>query len=74
MSKATEQGSPREERLARVLARARDIWGDENEARRFLNTPHPELNSRTPVEAGATEDGARQVEEVIERGRHGLPL
>ena len=74
MSKATEQDSSREERLARVFAQARDVWGDEDGARRFLNTPHAELNSRTPFEIAATEDGARQVEEVIERGRHGLPV
>jgi putative toxin-antitoxin system antitoxin component (TIGR02293 family) len=82
VSKATEQHGAKpnlgrsfqEERLARLFARARDIWGDEDEARRFLNAPHPELNGPTPVEVAVTEDGARQVEEVIERGRHGLPV
>jgi hypothetical protein len=33
-----------------------------------LNTPHPELNSRTPVEVAVTEDGARQVEEASAAG------
>jgi uncharacterized protein (DUF2384 family) len=52
---------------------AESMWHDEAEVRRFLNTPHPELNGRTPVEVSKTEDGVREVERVIERGRHGLP-
>ena len=66
MSNATERhgatpnlgSSLQEERLARVFARVREIWGDD-EAQRFLNTPHPELNSRTPVAVAVTEEGAR---------------
>jgi putative toxin-antitoxin system antitoxin component (TIGR02293 family) len=65
--------SQKAERLARVFAMAESIWQDEAEARRFMNTPHAELKGRTPVEVAMTEVGARQVEEVIERGRHGLP-
>ncbi|MGH6921072.1 MAG: antitoxin Xre/MbcA/ParS toxin-binding domain-containing protein [Geminicoccaceae bacterium] len=82
MPKATGQGGPepnpahsqKAERLARVFAMAESIWHDESEARRFMETPHAELDGRTPVEVAMTEDGARQVEEVIERGRHGLPV
>jgi putative toxin-antitoxin system antitoxin component (TIGR02293 family) len=66
--------SQRAERLARVFAMAEGIWHDEAEARRFMNTPHLELNGRTPLDVAMTEVGARQVEEVIERGRHGLPV
>ena len=82
MPKATDQRRAKSnlarrqkaERLARVLALAESAWHDEGEARRFLNTPHAELDGRTPVEGAMTEDGARQVEEVIGRGRHGLPV
>jgi putative toxin-antitoxin system antitoxin component (TIGR02293 family) len=66
--------SQKAERLARVFAMVESVWHDEAEARRFMNMPHPELNGRTPVEVAMTEVGARQVEEVIERGRHGLPV
>jgi putative toxin-antitoxin system antitoxin component (TIGR02293 family) len=66
--------SQRAERLARVFAMVESIWHDEAEARRFMNTPHAELNGRTPVDVAMTEVGARQVEEVIERGQHGLPV
>ncbi|MGH3677846.1 MAG: antitoxin Xre/MbcA/ParS toxin-binding domain-containing protein [Mycobacterium sp.] len=66
--------SQKAERLARVFAMAESIWHDESEARRFMSTPHAELMDRTPLEVAMTEVGARQVEEVIERGRHGLPV
>lgn len=62
------------ERLARVFAMAEAAWGNLEEARRFMNAPHPELSGRTPLEAAMTELGARQVEEVLERGLHGLPV
>jgi putative toxin-antitoxin system antitoxin component (TIGR02293 family) len=62
------------ERLARVFAIVEAAWRDAEDARRFMNTPHPELDGRTPLDAAMTEIGARQVEEVIERGRHGLPV
>jgi putative toxin-antitoxin system antitoxin component (TIGR02293 family) len=66
--------SQKAERLARVFALVESIWQDESDARRFMNTPHPELDDRTPLEVAMTEVGARQVEEVVERGRHGLPV
>jgi putative toxin-antitoxin system antitoxin component (TIGR02293 family) len=57
-----------------MLALAESVWRDKGEARRFMNAPHAELGGRTPLEVVATEIGARQVEDVIERGRHGLPV
>ena len=54
--------SRKAERLASVSAMAESIWHDEAEARRFLSTPHAELNGRTPLEVAITEVGARQVE------------
>lgn len=65
--------SQKAERLARVFAMAEVAWGDPEEARRFMNMPHPELGGRTPLEVAMTELGARQVEQVLERGLHGLP-
>jgi putative toxin-antitoxin system antitoxin component (TIGR02293 family) len=57
-----------------MMAMIERIWHDEAGARRFLNTPHPELDGRTPLEVAVTEAGAARVEELIERGRHGLPV
>jgi putative toxin-antitoxin system antitoxin component (TIGR02293 family) len=60
--------------VERVFALAKSTWQNEGAAQRFMSAPHPELNGRTPVEVAVTEVGARQVEEVIERGSHGLPV
>lgn len=62
------------ERLARIAAIARWVWEDDDKARAFLRAPHPELGGRAPLEAALTELGARQVEAVIDRGLHGLPV
>jgi putative toxin-antitoxin system antitoxin component (TIGR02293 family) len=62
------------ERLARIAALARWVWGDDDKARAFLRAPHPELGDRSPLEAAMTELGARRVEEVIDRGIHGMSV
>ena len=62
------------ERLARIAALAQSVWQDDAGAQRFLWTEHPELGGRKPIEAALTELGAREVEEVIQRGLHGLPV
>ena len=66
--------SERIERLARLIATAEHVWGDTEKARRFLNTPHPELDGRKPLEAAATEIGARQAEDVLWNLFYGLPV
>jgi len=65
--------SERTERLARVIASAEYVWGDREEARQFLTTPHPALAGKTPVAAAMTELGARQTEELLNKILHGLP-
>jgi len=67
------QVSETTERLARLYAMALAVFADQDAAVRFLMTPHPELDRRTPFDVALTEVGGRQVEEVIERGLHGLP-
>lgn len=62
------------ERLARLYALLQSIFADNEAAVRFLTSKHPELDGRTPFEVALTEIGGRQVEEIIERGRHGLPV
>lgn len=66
--------SERTERLARVIATAEYVWGDKEEARCFLTTSHPELHHRRPIDAAFTELGARQVEELLWKIFHGLPV
>jgi len=61
------------ERLARLYALALSVFEGREAAARFLMNPHPELGDRSPFDAALTEIGGREVEEVIERGLHGLP-
>ena len=60
-------------RLARLYACASSALEDGNAAARLLTTPHDELEGRIPFDVALTETGGREVEEVIERGLHGLP-
>ena len=62
------------ERLARVTALVQSIWEDHGKAQRFLWSAHPELLGRKPIDAALTEIGAREVEEVLQRGLNGLPV
>jgi len=67
------QASETTERMARLYALALSVFEDSAAAIRFLANPHPELDDRAPFEVALTEIGGREVEEVIERGLHGLP-
>jgi putative toxin-antitoxin system antitoxin component (TIGR02293 family) len=66
--------SERTERLARVIAQAEALWGDEDAARAFLNRPHPLLDGATPLDVARTELGARRVESLLYDVEYGLPL
>lgn len=68
------QESERVERLARVYATALDVWGDEDDARQFLFTPHQLLNLKRPIDLAYTELGARQIEQILAKIRYGLPV
>jgi putative toxin-antitoxin system antitoxin component (TIGR02293 family) len=66
--------SERAERLARIVALARQALGDADEARLWLNAPHPLLGSARPIEVAATDLGARQVERVLHNIEYDLPV
>lgn len=66
--------SERTERLARVIATAQYVWDDDDDARRFLTTPHSELGGERPVDLVLTELGARQIEELLWKLFYGLPV
>lgn len=66
--------SERAERLARVAALAAQALGSEDEARMWLNTPHPLLGNQVPIEIAAGDLGARQVERILINIEHGLPV
>ena len=61
------------ERMARLYAMTLAVFEEQAVAVRFLAGDHPELGERAPLEVALTEIGGREVEELIERGLHGLP-
>lgn len=62
-------------RLAHLWAVALEVWGSEPEARRFLGEPHPLLGRRAPRDVAVeTEVGARAVEDLLGRLKHGSAL
>ena len=67
------QVSETTERIARLYALALSAFQDPDAAARFMVHRHPELGDRTPFDTALTEVGGREVEEIIERGLHGLP-
>lgn len=53
-TRLSAEESERTERLARVVALAENLWRDEQEARVFLNRPHPLLENETPLNVART--------------------
>lgn len=64
--------SEKTERLARIFATAQYVWGNEEDARAFLNTPHPMLKGSSPLDVSLTELGARRVEELLWKLFYGI--
>lgn len=73
-TKLSVEESERTERLARVVALTEALWRDEQQARAFLNRPHPLLDDETPLNVARTELGARRIESLLHDIEHGLSL
>ena len=58
-------------RVARVIAFARHVWGDDDAAREFLTTPHPMLSVEPPIDLAFSELGALRVEHILSGILHG---
>jgi putative toxin-antitoxin system antitoxin component (TIGR02293 family) len=69
----TSGESERTARLANVIAHAEYVWRNEDDARQWLTTPHPELGDQLPIDVAIDEFGARHVEEILDAILHGLP-
>jgi putative toxin-antitoxin system antitoxin component (TIGR02293 family) len=68
--KATQRLSAAESerlvRLARIWSLARDIWKDDDKARRFLTGPHMLLDGRSALDVAlASELGGKKVEDLM---------
>lgn len=62
-------------RLSRLLGLALQLFeGDLGEVRSWLTTPHAALDGHAPLDYATTEIGAREVEDLIGRLEHGIPL
>ncbi|MBI2077767.1 MAG: DUF2384 domain-containing protein [Euryarchaeota archaeon] len=64
--------SERIARLARAFDQAQDMLRDRHRAARWMQEANPRLGGRSPVQVCGTEFGAREVEAVIGRLRHGV--
>ena len=62
-------------RLSRLIGLALQLFeGDLEEMRPWLTAPHAALANQAPLEFATTEIGAREVENLIGRLEHGIPL
>lgn len=62
-------------RLAKVWALALLIWGDADEARGFLDRPHPMLDDQRPLDVVLkSEFGGPIVENLLNRLRYGVAV
>ncbi|MFK4448481.1 uncharacterized protein (DUF2384 family) [Caballeronia udeis] len=48
-----------------LLARATRVFGDRNQALRWLMTPQKQLGGQTPLEISLTDDGMRRVQQLL---------
>lgn len=74
--KTTNRLSPEEgarlARLAKVWTAARDVWGDDDEARDFLFRPHPMAEDNRPIDlAIRSEFGAELVVDILNGLKYG---
>jgi putative toxin-antitoxin system antitoxin component (TIGR02293 family) len=62
-------------RLTRLVGIALQLFeGDLEEMRAWLTAPHSSLADQAPLDFTTTEVGAREVENLIGRLEHGVPL
>ena len=70
----TVQESECIQQIARIYTTTLEIWGDKDDAKRFLFTHHPLLNNHLPIELSLSESGITEVEKLLEKIRYGLPV
>lgn len=68
----TREESDRAVRLARLIAFAEEVFGDEARAGRWLRKSKRRFEGRTPLALLKTEAGARLVEEMLHQIDHGM--
>jgi uncharacterized protein (DUF2384 family) len=61
-------------RIARMVALAETVWEDAGLAREFLTSEQPQLDGKRPVDLARTAPGSRQVEALLMKIEHSLPV
>jgi putative toxin-antitoxin system antitoxin component (TIGR02293 family) len=59
-------------RIMRLFARAREVFGSDENTRRWFNSRILALGRKTPLEYAQTEPGAREVENILGRIEDGV--
>ena len=70
----TAEESDRLFRLARLFERAVDVFEDEASARQWLQSEQHALGGQKPIQIARYEPGAREVERLLGRVEHGIPV
>ena len=60
-------------RVMRLYDHAKQLFATHENTRQWLNTELTALHGRTPLDFARTEQGAREVENLIGRIEHGIP-
>ena len=60
------------ERFSRIIKQALELFEDEAETKRWLSIPKTALSGQTPLQALATDAGAKTVEEMLYRAEYGM--
>ncbi|MBS0562365.1 MAG: DUF2384 domain-containing protein, partial [Proteobacteria bacterium] len=68
----TPEQSDRILRLARILAAAEETFGAQDKAARWLRRPTAPLGGEAPLDRLDTDQGAREVENLLGRIAHGI--
>ncbi|MDH5527306.1 MAG: DUF2384 domain-containing protein [Nitrospirota bacterium] len=59
-------------RVARIMAHARETFGDIDKASRWLRRANRQLSGKSPLEVLVTDWGAEQVDAILGRLEHGV--
>jgi putative toxin-antitoxin system antitoxin component (TIGR02293 family) len=68
----TAVGRANPEELTKAVARATEVFGDQEAAFRWLGTPVAALDYATPISCLSTHQGAVRVNDVLTQIEHGV--
>ena len=71
-ARLSSQQSERILRIARVYARAAEVFGDRQRGETWMARPNPALGGHAPAQLLDSETGARAIEQVLGQMEHGI--